>query len=167
MSNKEPPLATKSRTISALPDIARPTLQVSPTMRPPRFLIALMRWSVRSIPALLSSAKSPTYIMLESICVCAFFLCSYLSTLSNPSGDSQLQVQRPQQQWLPKASATNHVQLLTFPSLSLRKREPMQLWRCSVRRRFSTPCSTNVQWGFSLCFWRWPTICCNAQHLDF
>jgi hypothetical protein len=51
--------------------------------------------------------------MLESICVCTFFLCSYLSTLSNPPGDSQLQAQRPQQQWLPEVSATNHVQLLT------------------------------------------------------
>jgi hypothetical protein len=53
--------------------------------------------------------------MLESICVCAFFLCSYVSTLSNPSGDSQLQAQRPQQQWLPEASATNHVQLFNIP----------------------------------------------------
>jgi hypothetical protein len=82
--------------------------------------------------------------MLESICVCLFpVLISF--NLSNSSGDSQLQAQRPQQQWLPEAPATNHVQLLAFPSLSLRKREPMQLWRCSVRRRFSTPCSFSLE----------------------
>lgn len=60
MSNKEEPSLTRSRNELALPDIARPTRQVKPIIAPFRFLIALIRCKVLLIPALLSTAKSPT-----------------------------------------------------------------------------------------------------------
>ncbi len=48
------PLRITSSTMSIVPYTARPTRQVSPTMRPVRLRIALMRCSVCSIPARLS-----------------------------------------------------------------------------------------------------------------
>lgn len=54
------PATAKSAARVAHPVMARPTLQVSPTMTPSLFRMQLMRWRVRSMPALLSSPKSPT-----------------------------------------------------------------------------------------------------------
>lgn len=59
-SSREPPSMIKSLSKFALPETARPTLQVSPTIVPFRFLIALIRCSVLLIPARLSVEKSPT-----------------------------------------------------------------------------------------------------------
>lgn len=60
MSNREAPSLTRSRNALALPDSARPTRQVNPIIAPFRFLIALIRCKVLLMPALLSTAKSPT-----------------------------------------------------------------------------------------------------------
>ena len=46
--------------MAALPSITRPTRQVSPTTRPARLRMALMRWRVWSIPERLSASKAPT-----------------------------------------------------------------------------------------------------------
>ena len=54
------PLSTRSRTICALPLMARPTRHVRPMMRPVRLRMQLMRCSVRSMPARLSPPNSPT-----------------------------------------------------------------------------------------------------------
>ena len=54
------PLTTMSRMISPVPVTARPTRIVRPTMRPERLRIAETRWSVRSMPARLSSPNWPT-----------------------------------------------------------------------------------------------------------
>ncbi len=65
------PPSTMSRMMSIVPNTARPMRQVSPTTLPERLRIALMRWSVRSIPARLSSPKTPmwsmTYAMSASV----------------------------------------------------------------------------------------------------
>mmetsp|Transcript_11134 Transcript_11134/g.20951 ORF Transcript_11134/g.20951 Transcript_11134/m.20951 type:complete len:326 (-) Transcript_11134:111-1088(-) len=50
----------RSLIISTCPVTARPTLHVKPTTPPVLFLMALMRWRVPAIPALLSPPKSPT-----------------------------------------------------------------------------------------------------------
>ena len=54
------PDSTRSRMAPAEPVTARPTRQVSPTIRPRRFRIAEMRCSVLGIPARLSSPNSET-----------------------------------------------------------------------------------------------------------
>lgn len=54
------PTIAKSAASEALPVTARPTLHVNPTIVPSRFRMQLMRWSVRSKPARLSSPKLPT-----------------------------------------------------------------------------------------------------------
>ena len=51
--------------MAALPSTARPARHVRPTMRPSRLRMQEMRCSVRSIPALLSSPKSPSCIRQE------------------------------------------------------------------------------------------------------
>lgn len=56
----EPPLTTRSRIISALPEIARPTRQVRPIICALRFLMALIRCNEWLIPDRLSSENSPT-----------------------------------------------------------------------------------------------------------
>ena len=53
------PVSTKSVMISIVPYTARPMRQVSPTILPLRLRMALMRWSVRSMPARLSSPNEP------------------------------------------------------------------------------------------------------------
>ena len=53
------PVSTKSLMISIVPNTARPIRQVSPTILPLRLRIALIRWSVRSMPARLSSPNVP------------------------------------------------------------------------------------------------------------
>ena len=53
------PDSTMSRMMAMVPKTARPTRQVSPTMRPARLRMAEMRCSVRSMPARLSSPNSP------------------------------------------------------------------------------------------------------------
>ena len=53
------PVWTRSSIIFIVPKTARPTRQVSPTMRRLRLRIAEMRCRVRSIPARLSSPKLP------------------------------------------------------------------------------------------------------------
>jgi hypothetical protein len=53
------PVSTKSLMISIVPNTARPIRHVSPTILPFRFRIALIRWSVRSMPARLSSPNEP------------------------------------------------------------------------------------------------------------
>ena len=53
------PVSTKSLMISIVPYTARPMRQVSPTILPLRLRMALMRWSVRSMPARLSSPNEP------------------------------------------------------------------------------------------------------------
>ena len=50
----------RSRIMSRCPTTALPTLQVSPTTLPSLFLMALIRCSVPSTPALLSPPKAPT-----------------------------------------------------------------------------------------------------------
>ena len=72
ISKSEPPLCTRSLAISALPEIARPTLHVRPTILPALFLIALIRCKVRSIPARLSSPKSPTCCKCRIRCILYF-----------------------------------------------------------------------------------------------
>ena len=54
------PEATRSAAMAALPGTARPARQVRPTMRPSRLRMHEMRCSVLSMPALLSSPKSPS-----------------------------------------------------------------------------------------------------------
>jgi hypothetical protein len=61
MSSNDPPSFTKSCSKLALPGTARPTRQVRPMMAPFRLRIALIRCSVRLIPARLSAPKSPTW----------------------------------------------------------------------------------------------------------
>ena len=65
------PDSTKSSMISIVPKTARPTRQVRPTILPVRLRMALMRWSVRSMPARLSSPNVPmwstTYSMSASV----------------------------------------------------------------------------------------------------
>ena len=53
------PVSTKSLMISMVPKTARPIRQVSPTILPFRLRMALIRWSVRSMPARLSSPNVP------------------------------------------------------------------------------------------------------------
>ena len=53
------PDSTMSRMIVIVPNTARPTRQVMPTIRPSRLRMAEMRCSVRSMPARLSSPKAP------------------------------------------------------------------------------------------------------------
>src|SRR5512132_2572894 len=53
------PDSTMSRMISTVPYTARPTRSVRPTTFPARLRSALMRWSVRSIPARLSPPNCP------------------------------------------------------------------------------------------------------------
>ncbi len=53
------PALARSAAIAALPNTARPIRQVRPTTLPSRFLMALMRCSVRSMPALLSPPNCP------------------------------------------------------------------------------------------------------------
>ena len=55
------PVSTKSEMISIVPYTARPIRQVSPTILPLRLRMALMRWSVRSMPARLSSPNDPMW----------------------------------------------------------------------------------------------------------
>ena len=55
------PLSTKSLMISIVPKTALPIRQVRPTILPLRLRIALIRWSVRSIPARLSSPNVPMW----------------------------------------------------------------------------------------------------------
>ena len=57
------PASTMSRMMSIVPNTARPIRQVSPTTLPDRLRIALIRCSVRSIPARLSSPKTPMWSM--------------------------------------------------------------------------------------------------------
>ena len=64
------PLLARSAISAALPGTARPTRQVSPTMPPSRLRRQLMRCSVRSMPARLSSPNSPTlraFVQLQSL----------------------------------------------------------------------------------------------------
>ena len=56
------PVSTKSWMISIVPKTARPIRQVRPTILPLRLRIALMRWSVRSMPARLSSPNVPDVV---------------------------------------------------------------------------------------------------------
>ena len=67
ITNIEPPLTTRSRIISALPDIARPTRQVRPIICDFRFRIALIRCNEWLIPDRLSSEKSPTCEQTQTI----------------------------------------------------------------------------------------------------
>ena len=60
------PLSTKSRIMLIVPKTARPTRQVSPITSPRRLRMALIRWSVRSIPARLSPPKSPIVLIQSS-----------------------------------------------------------------------------------------------------
>ena len=55
------PDSTKSTMISIVPKTALPMRQVRPTTLPLRLRIAEMRWSVRSMPARLSSPKLPMW----------------------------------------------------------------------------------------------------------
>ena len=66
MKSIELPDATRSAAIAALPSTARPARHVRPTMRPSRLRMQEMRCSVRSIPALLSSPKSPSCIRQDT-----------------------------------------------------------------------------------------------------
>lgn len=52
--------ATRSAAMAALPGTARPARHVRPTIRPSRLRMHEMRCSVLSMPALLSSPKSPS-----------------------------------------------------------------------------------------------------------
>ena len=65
------PDSTRSLMISIVPNTARPMRAVRPTILPLRLRIALMRWSVRSMPARLSSPNEPmwsmTYWMSSSV----------------------------------------------------------------------------------------------------
>lgn len=60
ITKMEPPPTTRSRIISALPDIARPTRQVRPIMLALRFRMALILCNEWLIPDRLSSEKLPT-----------------------------------------------------------------------------------------------------------
>ncbi len=55
------PVSMKSAMISIVPYTARPMRSVSPTTFPFRLRIALIRWSVRSMPARLSSPNVPMW----------------------------------------------------------------------------------------------------------
>ena len=55
------PPSTMSRMMSMVPNTARPMRQVRPTTLPARLRMALIRCSVRSIPARLSSPKAPMW----------------------------------------------------------------------------------------------------------
>ena len=55
------PVSTMSRMMSMVPKTARPMRQVRPTILPLRLRMAVMRWSVRSMPARLSSPKVPMW----------------------------------------------------------------------------------------------------------
>ena len=59
-SKMELPPRMRSAAIAALPRTARPTRHVSPTTFPARLRMQLILCSVLSMPALLSSPKSPT-----------------------------------------------------------------------------------------------------------
>ena len=65
------PDSMRSSIILMVPKIARPTRQVSPTMRPSRLRMAEIRCRVRSIPARLSSPKvlmrAVTYSISDSV----------------------------------------------------------------------------------------------------
>ncbi len=63
------PLLARSAMSAALPVTARPTRQVSPTMPPSRLRRQLMRCSVRSMPARLSSPNSPTCVSSAEQCL--------------------------------------------------------------------------------------------------
>lgn len=60
ISKSEVPSLTMSCNKIALPVTARPTRHVRPIIVPLRFLIALILWRVRLMPARLSAPKSPT-----------------------------------------------------------------------------------------------------------
>lgn len=69
--------------MSMCPVIARPTLQVSPTTSPLRFLMAEMRCKVPGTPARLSPPNSPTVCSAASKslrCICMPFLYSWPTT---------------------------------------------------------------------------------------
>ena len=55
------PDSAMSRMMSIVPNTARPMRQVRPTTLPARLRMALIRWSVRSMPARLSSPKAPMW----------------------------------------------------------------------------------------------------------
>ena len=57
------PPSTMSRMMSMVPKTARPMRQVRPTTLPARLRMALIRCSVRSMPARLSSPKAPMWSM--------------------------------------------------------------------------------------------------------
>ncbi len=61
MISSDFPVSTKSAMISIVPYTARPMRHVSPTILPLRLRMAEMRWSVRSMPARLSSPNVPMW----------------------------------------------------------------------------------------------------------